>query len=123
MPARKPSAPRVAAAARSSSRTLSDEALALIAARFRALGEPLRLRLLNILMQGERSVTQLVDACGSGQANVSKHLSVLKSAGMVATRRDGMLTLCRIADPCVFELCEIMCTRLRAEHEALSRAI
>lgn len=95
-----------------------------IAARFRALGEPVRLRLLNTLMRGERSVTQLVQACGTGQANVSKHLSILKSAGMVAVRREGLLhTLCRIADPCVFQLCEIMCAQLKAEHEEMGRAI
>lgn len=102
---------------------LSDQALELIAARFRALGEPVRLRLLNTLMQGECSVTQLVEACGTGQANVSKHLAVLKSAGMVSTRREGLLTLCRIGDASVFQLCDIMCSRLKAEHEELGRAL
>lgn len=102
---------------------LSDRALALIAARFRALAEPMRLRLLNTLMLGECSVTQLVNVCGTAQANVSKHLAVLKNAGMVATRRDGLLTLCRIADPAVFQLCEIMCARLKAEHAELGRML
>lgn len=102
---------------------LSDVALELIAARFRALSEPMRLRLLNTLMQGERTVGQLVEASGSGQANVSKHLAVLKDAGMVGTRKEGLSTFCYIADPMVNELCEMMCCRLRGEMEDKAKAL
>lgn len=104
-------------------KALSDSALTMIAARFRALSEPVRLRLLNTLMQGERSVTQLVEASGTGQANVSKHLSVLREAGMVSMRRDGLLTMCSIADPAIVQLCDIMCARLKAEHEERAKAL
>lgn len=102
---------------------LSDKALVLIAARFRALSEPMRLRLLNTLMMGECTVGELVEAAGTGQANVSKHLSVLRETGMVSTRRDGLNTICSIADPVVMQLCEIMCIRLKAEHEERARAL
>ena len=102
---------------------LSDTALELIATRFRALSEPMRLRLLNCLMQGERSVGQLVDTSGSGQANVSKHLAVLRDAGMVGTRKDGLSTICFIADPIVNELCGMMCCRLREEMELKAKAL
>lgn len=102
---------------------LSALALELIAARFRALSEPLRLRLLNLLMQGETSVGQLVEAAASSQANVSKHLAVLRDTGMVAMRKEGTSTLCRIADPMVYQLCELMCARLRDEIDGQSRAL
>ena len=101
-----------------SAKTLSPMALELIAARFRALSEPTRLRLLNVLMQGDRTVGQLVEASNSGQANVSKHLAVLRDAGMIAMRKEGLTTLCAISDPIVNELCEMMCSRLREEMEA-----
>jgi len=101
---------------------LSPLALDLIAARFRALSEPMRLRLLNLLMGGEQTVGQLVEATGSSQANVSKHLSVLREAGMIAMRKEGLSTFCLIADPIVNELCELMCSRLRDEMESKSRA-
>ncbi len=104
-------------------KALSDAALVLIAARFRALAEPVRLRLLNTLMGGERNVTQLVEASGTGQANVSKHLAVLREAGMIAMRREGLTTVCSISDPSVYQLCEIMCSRLRADTEARARAL
>lgn len=102
---------------------MSPLALNLIAIRFRALSEPVRLRLLNVLMQGERTVGQLVEASGTGQANVSKHLSVLRDAGMVETRKEGLTTVCFIADPMVNELCEIMCSRMREEMETKAAAL
>jgi DNA-binding transcriptional ArsR family regulator len=102
---------------------LSDTALSLIAARFRALSEPMRLRLLNLLMEGEYSVGQLVEASGSGQANVSKHLGVLRDVGMVGMRKEGLSTICFIADPIVNELCEMMCCRLREEMEGKAKAL
>jgi DNA-binding transcriptional ArsR family regulator len=101
---------------------LSPLALELIAARFRALSEPMRLRLLNLLMGGEKSVGQLVEAIGSSQANVSKHLSVLREAGMIAMRKEGLSSFCFIADPVVNELCEMMCSRLREEMESKVQA-
>ena len=101
---------------------LTDTALELIAARFRALSEPMRLRLLNLLMQGERTVGQLVEATGSGQANISKHLALLRDAGMVGMRKAGLSTVCFIADPIVKELCEMMCCRLREEMERKAEA-
>lgn len=102
---------------------LSPVALELIAVRFRALSEPMRLRLLNILMQGDQTVGQLVAASGSGQANVSKHLSVLRDAGMIAMHKEGLTTICHIADPIVRELCEMMCSRLREEMESKAAAL
>lgn len=83
----------------------------------------MRLRLLNLLMQGEKSVGALVTAADSSQANVSKHLAVLRESGMIAMRKEGPSTLYRIDDPIVFELCELMCSRLRREIENQSKAI
>lgn len=102
---------------------LSQLALDLIASRFRALSEPVRLRLLNVLMQGEHTVGELVEASGSGQANVSKHLTVLREAGMVGTRKEGLSTVCFIDDPMVKDLCEMMCSRLREEMESKASAL
>ncbi|RYD37762.1 MAG: transcriptional regulator [Verrucomicrobiaceae bacterium] len=105
------------------SKQLSDTALELIAARFRALAEPMRLRLLNLLMQGEQTVGQLVEASGSSQANVSKHLALLRDAGMVGVRKEGLSSVCFIADPIVNELCDMMCRRLREEMEGKARSL
>lgn len=102
---------------------LTQTALELIAGRFKALSEPTRLRLLNVLMQGEHTVGQLVEASGSGQANVSKHLALLRDTGMIGMRKEGLNTICFIADPIVGELCEMMCSRLREEMERKASAL
>ena len=64
---------------------LTREALELVAARFRAMGEPLRLRILQELEGGERSVSALAESVESTQPNVSKHLKILQDAGLRET--------------------------------------
>ena len=95
---------------------LSDHALELVAHRFKLLGEPTRLRLLQLLMPGEMSVNALVQASGSTQANVSKHLGILADGGLVARRKVGVQIMYRIIDPSLFHLCELVCKSLQA-HE------
>jgi DNA-binding transcriptional ArsR family regulator len=98
--------------------TLSPEAMEMVAARFRVLGEPLRLRILQALEAGERSVTELTEAVGSTQPNVSKHLKILQEAGLVARRQEGNTVYCSIADRSVFELCETVCSSMRRRLES-----
>jgi len=96
-------------------KTLTVDMLTLVADRLRALAEPRRLQILNELRNGERTVTELVEATGLGQANVSKHLQLLLAAGFVGRRKDGLYTRYGIADEDVFRVCEIMCGRLEVE--------
>ena len=86
--------------------------LALVAARFRILGEPARLQLLDVLRRGERTVSEIVERTGMGQANVSKHLQLLHQTGFVDRRKEGLFTYYRIADEHVFRLCDLVCRRL-----------
>jgi ArsR family transcriptional regulator len=86
-----------------------DEQLEHIAERFRILGEPMRLRILAALKDAELSVTDLVQATGSTQANVSRHLQALRQARVVKRRKKGTWVYYSIADPTVFELCRCVC--------------
>lgn len=88
---------------------LSPQALELVAARFKLLGEPVRLALLNALMQQPMSVGQIVRATSISQANASKQLGQLADAGFVRRRKQGLFTIYSIADDTVFQLCELMC--------------
>lgn len=90
---------------------MTDKMMELIAQRFRILGEPFRLRLLQVLQAGERSVGELVAELDGNQPNVSKHLHILHDGGLVGRRRDGTSILYSIADPMVFELCALVCRR------------
>lgn len=89
--------------------------LDLVAGRFRALAEPTRLAILHALGKGERTVSELVEATGLGQGNLSKHLQQLHTCGFVSRRREGLFVYYTLADKDVLELCEIMCNRL--EHD------
>ena len=102
---------------------LSEDALELIAARFRVLGEPMRLRLLQELTEKELTVTELVGRTGATQANVSKHLSLLVQAGLVYKRREGVNIYCGIADVSVFKLCSIVCGGLQKQFLNHARVI
>lgn len=103
--------------------SLSAEALDLVAGRFRVLGEPLRLRLLNELRAGEKTVNELVQAAETSQANVSKHLGILMTAGLVNRRKEGVFAYYYIADDLVFELCDLVCARMREELEKISSVL
>ena len=87
----------------------------LIARRFRVIGDPMRIRLLDQLRDGGLTVQELVAATGAGQQNVSKHLGVLHEAGVVRRAKEGTRVRYTIADPSVFELCELVCGGLRTQ--------
>jgi DNA-binding transcriptional ArsR family regulator len=102
---------------------LPDELAELIARRFRALSEPLRVRILDLLRDGELSVNTLAEQLGAGQQNVSKHLAVLVESGMLARRKDGIHVYYRIADEGVFALCDQVCGSLQTQFATLSALV
>ena len=102
---------------------LPEDLAELIARRFRALSEPMRVRILDLLRDGELSVNELTEQLGASQQNVSKHLVLLVDAGMLARRKDGNRVYYRIADEGVFALCEQICGSLQAQLTALAELV
>lgn len=98
------------------SRPMTPALIEEVAERFKALGEPTRLQLLLSLRDGERTVTELVEATGLGQANVSKHLQLLSSSGFVRRRKDGIFARYALAGEHVFAMCDVMCARIEEQH-------
>jgi DNA-binding transcriptional ArsR family regulator len=98
---------------------LPDSLIDAIAQRFRVLGEPMRIKLLDRLRDGAATVQELQDATGASQQNVSKHLSVLLQANLVSRTRDGNFARYAITDDSVFALCETVCGGLRRQLEEL----
>jgi DNA-binding transcriptional ArsR family regulator len=100
---------------------LSPKALELIAERFRILSEPVRLRILHLLKDGELSVNTLTLLLGTSQPNASKHLKILQDAGIVGREQRGNSVYYSIIDSSIFELCELVCgsleTRFREKAE------
>jgi DNA-binding transcriptional ArsR family regulator len=102
---------------------LPEDLVELIARRFRVLGEPMRIKLLDHLREREATVNELTVALGASQQNVSKHLTVLADAGILGRRKDGNHVYYRIVDEVVFALCEQVCGSLREQLGALGRLV
>lgn len=92
---------------------LTDDVLELIAARFRVLGDPTRLKLLSALESGEKNVSELIAVTGATQTNVSRQLGILANAGLLARRKSGLSVYYRIVDKEIFDLCGHVCKSLR----------
>jgi DNA-binding transcriptional ArsR family regulator len=99
---------------------LPEELVELVARRFRVLGEPIRIRLLDHLRDGECSVNELAAQLDAGQQNVSKHLSVLADAGILGRRKDGNHVYYRIVDDSVLGLCQQVCGSLELQLQTLA---
>lgn len=95
-----------------SNRPLRDDELQLVSRHFRMLGEPMRLKILQAICHQPRSVNEIVSAVGATQANVSKHLSLLASAGLVTRQKEGQSVYYGIKDPLVLRLCELVRSQL-----------
>jgi ArsR family transcriptional regulator len=99
-------------------RLMSDGMLEMVARRFKLLSEPTRLRILHLLLDGERTVGELIEEMGANQANISHQLNVLADGGLVARRRVDVHIYYRINDPYVQQLSELVCSSLTEQGEA-----
>jgi ArsR family transcriptional regulator len=96
-------------------RVVDQNFLELVASRFRALGEPNRLRILAILEKRELSVQDIVSESALSQPNVSRHLKALCSIGLLKRRKDGQQAFYSVGFPQVFELCHAICGQTEQE--------
>jgi len=102
---------------------LPEPIVELIARRFRVIGEPMRIRILDRLRDGEATVAELTEHLATSQQNVSKHLGVLHEAGILSRRKDGTSTLYAIADESVLALCEQVCGGLQRQFSDLAELV
>ncbi len=101
----------------------SEQLLEKIADRLKAMADPMRLQILHVLQGGERCVNDILGRVGGSQANVSKHLSVLRRVGLVECRREGVNVYYRIEDPTVFAICQSVCDSLERQVDAEKKEI
>jgi DNA-binding transcriptional ArsR family regulator len=102
---------------------LPDDLVELIARHFRAIAEPMRIRLLDRLRDGEATVGELSEALSASQQNVSKHLAVLADAGILGRRKDGNHVYYRIVDEGVLILCENVCGSVQEQLRSLNELV
>lgn len=83
-----------------------------MAGYFGVLSEPTRLRIMYAVCTGEKTVSEVIELCGSSQANVSRHLVALFKAGILNRRKQGVAVYYSIADNDTVEMCQMVCSRL-----------
>lgn len=91
---------------------LTETELDHLATRFKLLGEPMRLRILQAVCHDAKSVNEIVEITGSTQANVSKHLTLLATAGILSRKKDGQSAYYGIKDKMVIQLCNMVRSQL-----------
>ena len=102
---------------------LPDMLVDLIAQRFRALGEPSRIRILECLRGSPHTVQQIAERLEFTQQNVSKHLGLLLSLGIVARRKEGGFSYYSIEDESVLRMCDEVCGTLQRQVAGLHELI
>ncbi len=103
---------------------MSDDVLEMKADVLKALGQPTRLKILELLRGGERCVCEIFPAIEEEQSNVSRHLALMKAAGILASRKEGQMVHYRVRDPQVFKLLDGVSALLKThldERRGLSR--
>ena len=100
-----------------SAESVPSEVVQQVADYFSVLSEPMRLRILNLLRDGEKCVQDLVEATETSQANVSKHLKLMLQAGILSRRSEGTSAYYSVADDLTYELCNLVCDRLASRIE------
>ena len=89
--------------------TINQRQMNRMATLFATLSDPARLRILNCLRTGPRSVGDIHRSCRLKQANTSKHLRVLREARLVSPQREGTTVRYAISEPLIFGLCDLAC--------------
>lgn len=92
--------------------TDNTEFLATVAEYFKVLAETSRLQIISSLQSGAMNVTELGEATGLGQANLSKHLKLLTQAGILSRKPQGVSVYYEVSDPLTFELCKLVGDRI-----------
>ena len=100
---------------------LNDELLALIGSRLKAMSEPTRLKILQLLKEEELSVGEIAEIAGLKHGTASANLIALQKAGLVACRREGTKVLYRIGSDMVFRICDVVCASLKEEWVEMSK--
>ena len=70
----------------------------------KALAQPTRLRILELLREGEKCICEIVPALNGEQSNISRHISLMQKSQIVTTRKDGVKVMVKVRDPRVFDI-------------------
>jgi DNA-binding transcriptional ArsR family regulator len=102
---------------------MDERALYLRAEVLRALAQPTRLKILDLLRNGERCICEIVPAINGEQSNISRHISVMQKSNLITTRKDGVKVMVKVRDPRIFEILDTVGLFLKAQMQEQRRVM
>jgi len=94
---------------------MEERILELKAEILKALAQPTRLKILELLRNGERCICEIVPAINGEQSNISRHISLMQKSNLVTTRKDGVKVMVKVSDPRVFEILDSIALLLKRQ--------
>ena len=102
---------------------MDERVLELKAEILKALAQPTRLKILQLLRNGEKCICEIVPAINGEQSNISRHISLMQKSNLVTTRKDGVKVMVKVKDPRVFEILDSISIMLRNQMSERSKLI
>jgi ArsR family transcriptional regulator len=103
--------------------SMDERVLELKAEILKALAQPTRLKILQLLRNGEKCICEIVPAINGEQSNISRHISLMQKSNLVTTRKDGVKVMVKVKDPRVFEILDSISIMLRNQMSERSKLI
>jgi ArsR family transcriptional regulator len=94
---------------------MEERILELKAEILKALAQPTRLKILDLLRNGEKCICEIVPAINGEQSNISRHISLMQKSNLVTTRKDGVKVMVKVSDPRVFEILDSIALLLKKQ--------
>ena len=83
---------------------MEEQIIALKADILKAMAQPTRLKILELLRDGERCICEIIPAINGEQSNISRHISLMQKSNLVTTRKDGVRVMVKVRDPKIFDI-------------------
>jgi DNA-binding transcriptional ArsR family regulator len=103
--------------------SMEEKVLELKAEVLKALAQPTRLKILELLRNGERCICEIVPAINGEQSNISRHISMMQKSHLVTTRKDGVKVMVNVKDPIIFDILDHISIILKNQMSEQSRLI
>jgi len=102
---------------------MEEKILELKAEVLKALAQPTRLKILELLRNGERCICEIVPAINGEQSNISRHISLMQKSHLVTTRKDGVKVMVKVRDPKIFEILDSVSLLLKKQIQETGKLI
>ena len=102
---------------------MEEMAIQLKAEVLKALAQPTRLKILEMLRNGERCICEIVPALNGEQSNISRHISLMQKSRLITTRKDGVKVMVKVRDPKIFEILDKVGLFLKTQMQEQTRVM